>query len=128
MSKSIVVDRVKVITEMARQNLTVEELAQKAGVGRSAVIKMRKGQPVWRTTAWHVANALGVSVEYLDRKRTVKRYKVYVYNTAEKFWDCYEVLAEDPVDARNVAVQRLIDETGHGLDVYEVTDVCEVKE
>lgn len=33
-----------------------------------------------------------------------------------------------PVDARNVAVQRLIDETGHGLDVYEVTDVCEVKE
>lgn len=128
MSKSIVVDRVKVIAEMARQNLSCEELAQKAGVGRSAVIKMRKGQPVWRTTAGHVANALGVSVEYLEGKRTVKRYKVYVYNTAEKFWDCYEVLAEDPVDARNVAVQRLIDETGHGLDVYEVTDVCEVKE
>lgn len=128
MSKSIVVDRVKVIAEMARQNLSGEELAQKAGVGRSAVIKMRKGQPVWRTTAGHVANALGVSVEYLEGKRTVKRYKVYVYNTAEKFWDCYEVLAEDPVDARNVAVQRLIDETGHGLDVYEVTDVCEVKE
>lgn len=128
MSKSIVVDRVKVIAEMARQNLSGEELAQKAGVGRNAVIKMRKGQPVWRTTAGHVANALGVSVEYLEGKRTVKRYKVYVYNTAEKFWDCYEVLAEDPVDARNVAVQRLIDETGHGLDVYEVTDVCEVKE
>lgn len=51
MSKSIVVDRVKVIAEMARQNLTVEELAQKDGVGRSAVIKMRHGQPVWRTTA-----------------------------------------------------------------------------
>ena len=57
----------------------------------------------------------------------MKRYKVYVYNTVDKFWDCYEVLAEDPVDARNVAVQRLIDETGHGLDVYEVTDVCEIK-
>lgn len=57
----------------------------------------------------------------------MKRYKVYVYNTADKFWDCYEVLAEDPVDARNVAVQRLIDETGNGLDVYEVTDVCEIK-
>lgn len=54
----------------------------------------------------------------------MKRYKVYVYNTVDKFWDCYEVLAEDPVDARNVAVQRLVDETGHGLDVYEVTDVC----
>lgn len=65
MSKSIVVDRVKVIAEMARQNLTGEELAQKAGVGRSAVIKMRKGQPVWRTTAGHVAAALGVTVDDL---------------------------------------------------------------
>ena len=65
MSKSIVVDRVKVITEMARQNLTGEELAQKAGVGRSAGIKMRKGQPVWRTTAGHVATALGVTVDDL---------------------------------------------------------------
>ena len=34
---------------------------------------------------------------------------------ADRFWDCYEVNAIDPVDARNVAVQRLIDETGHGL-------------
>ena len=42
-----------------------KELAQKAGVGRSAVIKMRKGQPVWRTTAGHVANALGVPLEEL---------------------------------------------------------------
>ena len=65
MSKSIVVDRVKVITEMARQNLTGEEIAQKAGVGRIGVIKMRKGQPVWRTTAGHVASALGVTVEEL---------------------------------------------------------------
>lgn len=50
----------------------------------------------------------------------MKRYKVYVYNTVDKFWDCYEVNAIDPVDARNVAVQRLVDETGHGLDVYEI--------
>lgn len=57
-----------------------------------------------------------------------KRYKVYVYNMADRFWDCYEVNAIDPVDARNVAVQRLIDETGHGLDIYELADVCEVKE
>lgn len=128
MSKSIVVDRVKVIAEMARQNLTTEELSLKAGVGRNAIWKMRNGQPVWRTTAGHVAAALGVSVEWLEGKRAVKRYKVYVYNNSEKFWDCYEVNAEDPVDARNVAVQRLVDETGHGLDAYEVTDVCEVKE
>lgn len=65
MAKSIIVDRVKVITEMARQNLTSEELSQKAGVGRQAVWKMRKGQPVWRTTAGHVASTLGVTVEEL---------------------------------------------------------------
>mgnify|MGYP000017235469 CR=1 FL=1 len=65
MSKSIVVDRVKVIAEMARQNMTGEELAQKAGVGNSAIWKMRQGKPVWRTTAGHVAAALGVTVEEL---------------------------------------------------------------
>ena len=48
--------------------LTGEELAQKAGVGRSAVIKMRKGQPVWRTTAGHVAAALGVTVDDLKEE------------------------------------------------------------
>lgn len=65
MAKSIIVDRVKVVAEMARQNITGAELAQKAGVGRSAVVKMRKGQPVWRTTATHVAHALGVELDDL---------------------------------------------------------------
>ena len=65
MSKSITVDRVKFIAEMARQNLTAEELSQKAGVGRQAIWKMRQSKPVWRTTAGHVANALGVSVDDL---------------------------------------------------------------
>lgn len=26
----------------------------------------------------------------------MKRYKVYVYNTVDKFWDCYEVLGGCP--------------------------------
>lgn len=65
MAKAIVVDRVKVITEMARQNITGEELYQKAGVDRSAVCSMRSGRKVWRTTAQHVANALGVPLEDL---------------------------------------------------------------
>ena len=68
MAKSIVVDRVKVIAQMARLDITGEELAQKAGVGRSAVIKMRKGQPVWRTTAGHVAAALGVPLDELKEE------------------------------------------------------------
>lgn len=68
MSKSIVLDRVAVITEMARQDLTVTELCQKAGVGRSAVNKARTGGPVWRTTAQHIANGLGVELDDLRRK------------------------------------------------------------
>ena len=35
----------------------------------------------------------------------------------------YEVNAVDPVDARNIAVQRLIEETGDGLNVYEIIEV-----
>lgn len=65
MSKSITVDRVKLIAEMARQDITGEELAQKACVGRSAVTAMRCSRPVWRTTAQHVARALNVPLESL---------------------------------------------------------------
>lgn len=65
MAKAIIVDRVKVVTVMTCCDMTCEELAQKAGVGRAAIWKMRKGQPVWRTTAAHVARALGVPLEAL---------------------------------------------------------------
>lgn len=53
MSKSIIVDRVKVVAEMARQNLTTEELSLKAGVGRNA-FRMAVGWPVM------VRDALGL--------------------------------------------------------------------
>lgn len=58
----------------------------------------------------------------------MKRYSVDVYNNVDKFMDCYQVNATDPVDARNVAVQRLVDETGCGLDVYEIIGVHELKD
>lgn len=56
----------------------------------------------------------------------MKRYNVYVYNNIEKIHDCYMVVAENPVDARNIAVQRLVEETGHGLDRYEIMEVRKV--
>ena len=37
----------------------------------------------------------------------MKQYKVRFYNFARHYWDEYTVNAENPVDARNVAVQRL---------------------
>ena len=58
----------------------------------------------------------------------MKLYNVYVYNYLGLFTDIYMVRADDPVDARNVAVQRLIDETGEGLNVWKIVEVIEVKE
>lgn len=58
----------------------------------------------------------------------MKCYEVSIFNTADRFWDSYQVNATDPIDACKVAVQRLIDETGHGLDINEITDVHEIKD
>lgn len=58
----------------------------------------------------------------------MKRYDVYVYNKEERYFDRYRVLAEDPVDARNVTVQRLIEETGEGLNVNEITEVKKISD
>lgn len=57
----------------------------------------------------------------------MRLYNVYVYSTRDGL-DVYMVRADDPVDARNVAVQRLIDETGDGLNVWEIVEVIKVKE
>ena len=64
------IDRVKLIAEMARRDIHTQELADKAGVSRSAVQSMRSGKSVWENTAVHVAKALGVDVTELleDRK------------------------------------------------------------
>ena len=65
MAKVIRLDRVKVVAEMARLDLTGTELAQKAMVGRSAVLNARKGRRIYRTTAQHIAAALDVPLEEL---------------------------------------------------------------
>lgn len=67
MGRSITLDKVAVVAEMCRQDLTTEELSRKAGVGRSAVNKARIGATMWRTTAGHIADALGVPLESLRR-------------------------------------------------------------
>lgn len=65
MAKTICLDRVKVVAEMARKDLTGDELARQAMVGRSAVLNARKGRPMYRTTAQRLAAALGVPLEAL---------------------------------------------------------------
>ena len=62
------IDRVKLISEMARQDVTVKALAEKALVSRMTVSAMRAGQvmrcgkSVNDNSARHVARALGVDV------------------------------------------------------------------
>ena len=58
----------------------------------------------------------------------MKSYNVHVYNTRDNFHDDYMVRADDPVDARGVAVRLLIDETGDGLDVWKIMDVSVIPE
>ena len=64
------IDRVKLIAEMARQEIKSQELAEKAGISRMTVSAMRCGKSCTENSAKHVARALGVSVESLleDRK------------------------------------------------------------
>ena len=64
------IDRVKLITEMARQEIRVQELAEKAGVSRVTITGMRGGKSCTENSVKYVARALGVPVESLleDRK------------------------------------------------------------
>ena len=64
------IDRVKLITEMARQEIKVQELAEKAGVSRVTITGMRGGKSCTENSVKHVAKALGIPVESLleDRK------------------------------------------------------------
>ena len=64
------IDRVKLIAEMARQEVRVQELAEKSGVSRVTITGMRGGKSCTENSVKHVARALGVPVESLleDRK------------------------------------------------------------
>lgn len=59
------VDRIKLIATMARKDLTVKALAEKALVSRMTVSAMRCGKSVNENSARRVAQALGVDVEDL---------------------------------------------------------------
>ncbi len=64
------IDRVKLIAEMARQEIKVYELAEKAGISRLTITAMRCGKSCTENSVKHVAKALGIPVESLleDRK------------------------------------------------------------
>ncbi len=62
------IDRVKLIAEMARQDITSIKLAEKASVSRVTVSAVRCGKACSTSTAGKIAAALGVPVESIVRK------------------------------------------------------------
>lgn len=59
------IDRVKLIAEMARQNIHTKDLADKATVSRVTITAMRGGKSCNANSASRVAQALGVPLESL---------------------------------------------------------------
>lgn len=56
------IDRVKLIAEMARQNVSINELSEKACIYRCTLSALRGGKSCTENTVKRVAAALGVSV------------------------------------------------------------------
>lgn len=59
------INRIKLIAEMARQEVSVKELSEKAGISRCALSALRGGKSCTENTAQRVAAALGVTVDDL---------------------------------------------------------------
>ena len=59
------IDRVKLIAEMARRDMRVQELTDKATVSRATVTALRGGKSCNENSIRRVANALDIPVESL---------------------------------------------------------------
>lgn len=59
------IDRVKLIAEMARRDMKVQELAEKATVSRTTVTALRGGKSCNENSIRRVAQALDVPLEAL---------------------------------------------------------------
>lgn len=57
------IDRIKLITEMAKAEIGCGELAQRAGVSRVTVSALRGGKTCSRETAEKLSGVLGIPLE-----------------------------------------------------------------
>lgn len=64
-AKKMRIDRVKLVSELIRQDMTQKELAEKAGVSRVTLSYIKCGKNCCDETAEKLAGALGVPVEKL---------------------------------------------------------------
>lgn len=63
------IDRIKLVTEMARAELGVNALAARAGMSRATVTAIKTGKSCQEETAAKIAAALGVPLDALVEKR-----------------------------------------------------------
>lgn len=56
------INRVKLIAEMARQDMKVGELAELAGTSRATISSARGGKSCTTSTALKIAQALGIDI------------------------------------------------------------------
>ena len=66
------IDRVKLIAEMARQDIRIQELAEKAAVSRATITALRGGKSCNANSVRRVASALGVPMENLIEEVNTK--------------------------------------------------------
>lgn len=59
------IDRIKLITEMAKQDMKQKDLAEKAGISRATVNYVKSGKSCSEKVGKKIANALGVEVNEL---------------------------------------------------------------
>lgn len=59
------IDRIKLVTELARQDMTQAKLAELAGVSRATVNYIKSGKSCTDEVGKKIADALGVSVTTL---------------------------------------------------------------
>lgn len=62
------IDRIKFITELAKQELTLTDFSKKIGVNRTTLSNVKSGKSCRDDIAYKIANDLGVSIKDLIKE------------------------------------------------------------
>ena len=62
------IDRIKLVTELMRQDMTQKELAQQVGISRVTINSIKNGRSCSDAVAFKIAEALGVDISKLLEK------------------------------------------------------------
>lgn len=62
------IDRIKFITELTKQELTLTDFSKKIGVNRTTLSNVKSGKSCCDDIAYKIANGLGVSIKDLIKE------------------------------------------------------------